>query len=104
MGDPEYQFVISSYSFPHHCMSYDSPLDQGCYLIFSINNKDTQERGIFMDYQCVFIFIRCHDKTTMSTITNERQEENTQHVPLRQDAEEKVRGKEPEAVWDDANG
>jgi hypothetical protein len=38
------------------------------------------------------------------TITNERLKQNTQYVPLRQDAEEKVRGKEQEAVWDDANG
>ena len=29
---------------------------------------------------------------------------NTQHVPLRQNSEEKVLGKEPESVWDDTNG
>ena len=28
---------------------------------------------------------------------------NTQHVSLRQNAEEKTRGKELEVVWDDAN-
>ena len=28
---------------------------------------------------------------------------NTQHVPLRQKSEEKVRGKELESVWDDTN-
>ena len=43
MGDPEYQFTSSSYSFPQHCMPPGSPLEQGCYLIFSISNKHTQE-------------------------------------------------------------
>ena len=28
---------------------------------------------------------------------------NTPHVPIRQNTEEKVRGKELEAVWDDTN-
>ena len=39
----------------------------------------------------------------MSNGVNERIKIYTQHVPLRQIAEEKVRGKELEAVWDDTN-
>ena len=39
----------------------------------------------------------------MSTKTNERIKINTQHVSLRQNVEEKVRGKDLEVVWDDVN-
>ena len=37
----------------------------------------------------------------MSKEDNERLKRDTQHVPLRQNTEDKVRGKESEAVWDD---
>jgi hypothetical protein len=46
---------------------------------------------------------KCHAKTMMSTKAK-KAKMNTQHVPLRQNAEEKVRGKELKTVWDDANG
>ena len=39
----------------------------------------------------------------MSNGVNERLKIYTHNVPLRQNAEEEVRGKELEAVWDDAN-
>ena len=39
----------------------------------------------------------------MSNETNERLKRDTQHVPLRQNTEEKVRGKGLKAVWDDTN-
>ena len=39
----------------------------------------------------------------MSNGTNERLKIYTQHVPLRQNTEEKVRGKELKVVWDDVN-
>ena len=39
----------------------------------------------------------------MSEETNERLKRDTQHVPLRQNVEEKVRGKELKKVWDDVN-
>ena len=39
----------------------------------------------------------------MNNGSNERLKIYTQHVPLRQKAEEEVRGKDLEAVWDDAN-
>ena len=39
----------------------------------------------------------------MSNGVNERLKIHTQHVSLRQNAEEEVRGKDLEAVWDDAN-
>jgi hypothetical protein len=39
----------------------------------------------------------------MSDGTNERLKINTQHVPLRQNTQEKVQGKELKAVWDDTN-
>ena len=39
----------------------------------------------------------------MSNEVNERLKIDTQHVPLRQNTEEKVRGKGLKAVWDDAN-
>jgi hypothetical protein len=42
-------------------------------------------------------------KSMMSNGTNERLKIYTQHVPLRQNAEKKVRRKELETVWDDAN-
>ncbi len=61
-----------------------------------------------------FIFIRikkgenqgkedCHAKSMMSNEVNERLKIDTQHVPLRQNTEEKVRGKGLTAVWDDTN-
>ena len=40
----------------------------------------------------------------MSTKANERLKKNTQDVPLRQNTEEKVRGKPLKTAWDDANG
>ncbi len=46
---------------------------------------------------------KCHAKSMMSNEANERLKRDTQHVPLRQNAEEKVRGKGLKAVWDDAN-
>ena len=46
---------------------------------------------------------KCHFKSMMSKETNERLKRDTQHVPLRQNAEEKVRGKGLKAVWDDGN-
>ncbi len=39
----------------------------------------------------------------MSNGVNERLKIYTQHVPLSQNTEEEVRGKELEAVWDDTN-
>ena len=53
---------------------------------------------------CWFIFSRikkgegqgkekCHAKSMMSKETNERLKRDTQHVPLRQNAEEKIREK-----------
>ena len=39
----------------------------------------------------------------MSNGTNERLKKSTQHVPFRENTEEKVRGKELETVWDDVN-
>ena len=39
----------------------------------------------------------------MSKESNERLKRDTQHLPLRQNVEEKVRGKDLEAVWDDVN-
>jgi hypothetical protein len=39
----------------------------------------------------------------MSNEVNERLKRDTQHVSLRQNTEEKVRGKGLKAVWDDAN-
>ena len=46
---------------------------------------------------------KCHAKSMMSNETNERLKRDTQHVPLRQNTEEKVRGKGLKSVWDDAN-
>ncbi len=39
----------------------------------------------------------------MSNETNERLKRDTQHVPFRQNTEEKVPGMGLTAVWDDAN-
>ena len=39
----------------------------------------------------------------MSNGGNERLKIYTQYVPIRQNTEEKVRGKELEVVWDDTN-
>ena len=39
----------------------------------------------------------------MSKEANERLKRDTQHVPIRQSAEEKVRGMGLKVVWDDAN-
>ena len=39
----------------------------------------------------------------MSNGVNERIKIYNQHVPLRQNTEEKVRGKDLEAMWDDTN-
>ena len=36
---------------------------------------------------------KCHAKSMMSKETNERLKRDTQHVPLRQNAEEKIREK-----------
>ncbi len=46
---------------------------------------------------------RCHSKTMMFNETNERLRIYTQHVPLRQNMEEKVQGKEIKSVSDDVN-
>ncbi len=47
---------------------------------------------------------KCHVKSMMSHEANERlKKRETQHVPLRKNAEEKVRGMGLKAVWDDAN-
>ena len=46
---------------------------------------------------------KCHDKSMMSNDVNERIKRDTQDVPLRQSAEEKVRGTGLKAVWDDTN-
>ena len=46
---------------------------------------------------------KCHAKSMMSKETNERLKRDTQHVPLRQNTEEKVRGMGLKAVWDDVN-
>ncbi len=55
MGEPEYQFVSCPYSFPQHCMSYRSPLDQGCYLIFLRLEIKTHKRelrtGLDIDFR-----------------------------------------------------
>ena len=65
-------------------------------------------------FEVVFIFSRikkgedqgkekCHTKSMMSNEANERPKRDTQYVPLRQNTEEKVRGKGLKAVWDDTN-
>ena len=41
---------------------------------------------------------KCHAKSMMSNEVNERLKRDTQHVPLRQNTEEKVRGKELKTV------
>ena len=41
---------------------------------------------------------RCHAKSVMSNEANERLRIYTQHVPLRQNTEEKVQGKELKTV------
>jgi hypothetical protein len=46
---------------------------------------------------------KCHAKSMMSNEANERLKRDTQHVPLRQNAEEKVQGKGLKAGWDDTN-
>ena len=46
---------------------------------------------------------KCHSKSMMSNEVNERLKRDTQHVPLRQNTEEKVRGKGLKVVWDDTN-
>jgi hypothetical protein len=46
---------------------------------------------------------KCHAKSMMSNEANERLKRDTQHVPLRQNTEEKVRGKGLKMVWDDTN-
>ena len=46
---------------------------------------------------------KCHTKSMMSNETHERVKGDTQHVPLRKNVEEKVRGKGLKAVWDDVN-
>ena len=46
---------------------------------------------------------KCHAKSMMSNEANERLKRDTQHVPLRQNAEEKVRGMGLKVVWDDVN-
>ena len=38
--------MSSSYFIPHHCTPCDTPLEEGCYLIFSIRNRHTQESEI----------------------------------------------------------
>ena len=46
---------------------------------------------------------KCHGKSMVSNEVNENVKIYTQHVPLRQNTEEEVRGKELETVWDDAS-
>ncbi len=46
---------------------------------------------------------KCHSKSMMSNETNERLKIDTQHVPLSQNSEEKVRGTGIKVVWDDVN-
>ena len=46
---------------------------------------------------------KCHVKSMMSNEDNERIKRDTQHVPFRQNTEEKVRGKGLKVVWDDTN-
>ena len=46
---------------------------------------------------------KCHAKSMMSKEAHERLNRDTQHVPLRKNTEEKVRGKELKTVWGDAN-
>ncbi len=41
---------------------------------------------------------KCHTKSMMSKETNERVKRDTQHLPLRQNTEEKVRGMGLKAV------
>ena len=50
-------------------------------------DKDQGKEGVTLNYDE-------HKKQWKSKI-------NTQHVPLRQNTEDKVRGKESEEVWDD---
>jgi hypothetical protein len=46
---------------------------------------------------------RCHTKPMMSNEVNERIKIYTQHVPLRQNTEVKIQGKERKEVWGDTN-
>jgi hypothetical protein len=46
---------------------------------------------------------KCHTKSMMSNGSNERIKIYTPYVPLRQNTEEEVRGKEIKTVWDDTN-
>ena len=46
---------------------------------------------------------KCHAKNYDEQLSQWKAKIYTQHVPLRQNAEEKVRGKELKAVWDDEN-
>ena len=74
-GGPGILFVSSSYYFPHHCMSYDSSLEQGCYLIFSIGNKHTQEREEKGKKKSKFIFsIKINNLVTFSISNKHTQE------------------------------
>ena len=46
---------------------------------------------------------KCHAKSMMSKETNERLKRDTQHVPLRQNTEGKIREKGLKVVKDDTN-
>ena len=47
-GTRNISFVSRPYSFPQHCMPYDSPLEQGCYLIFLRLSIKTHTGGILV--------------------------------------------------------
>ncbi len=46
---------------------------------------------------------RCHSKTMMNNEVNESLRIYTQHVPLSQNTQEKVQGKEVKPEWGDVN-
>ena len=83
--------------------------DNVSYLVFRPGKNS------YMKRDGVFIFIRikkgegtvkggrCQTKTMMSTKAIDRLKINTQHMPFRENTEEKIRGKDLEVVFDDVN-
>ena len=74
-------------------------------MILGFNKKKVQKD--FIKKKFIFIRIKkgedqgkekCHSKSMMSKEANERLKRDTQHVPLRQNTEEKVRGMGLKAV------
>ena len=66
--------------------------NQTAYFIFNRIKKD-EDQGKE----------KCHDKSMMSKEANERLKRDTQHVPLRQNVEEKVRGMGLKEIQDNTN-